>query len=220
MWAVVVVVQGLFVLPTLVPDGPPLKLPEPVTVRAGTIGKLRAETPGKVVRWVALSPGLSVEPADGGKLIYFTGLPGTYELLAYTAAGDVPSEPARVVVVIEGAPAPPPPDDGLRAKLADALARDRGARADVLQLAAIYREAARVVTDPDVPHSKELLTRVRKVAEALIGPTALPAVRAAVAAELLAVLGMTSEEPLSASQRSRATALFTRLASHLEELTK
>lgn len=219
MWALVVVLH-LLASPAAAPDAPPLSVPERVTVRAGTIGKVRAETPGKVVRWVALSPGLSVEPAEAGKLLYLTGLPGTYELLAYTAVGDVPSAPARVTVVIEGAPVPPPPDDGLRARMADALARDRGARADVLQLAAIYREAARVVTDPDVPHSKELLTRVRKVAEALLGAAALPAVRAAVAAELLAVLGMTSEEPLSDAQRARAAALFTRLASHLEELTK
>ncbi|MBM3983769.1 MAG: hypothetical protein FJ304_26575 [Planctomycetes bacterium] len=201
-------------------DSPPLKVPERVAIRAGGLGKLRAETPGKVVKWVALAPGLSIEPVEGGHLLYFAGLPGTYELLAYTATGDVPSESARVVVVIEGAPPAPGPPDELRAKLAAALARDRGARADVLQLAAIYREAARVAGEPDVPHSKELLARVRKVAEALLGPAALPAARAAVAAELLAVLGMSSEEPLTEARRGRAAALFARLAALLEELSK
>src|SRR4051794_17171521 len=35
--------------------------------------------------------------------------PGRYHVLAYTAVGDVPSEPALCTVVVEGAPTPPPP---------------------------------------------------------------------------------------------------------------
>jgi type IV secretory pathway VirB10-like protein len=171
---------------------------------------------------VPLTPGLSLYPTDGGRVLLLSGPVGRYELLAYTAAGDVPSDPARVVIVIEGAapPVPPPPPDALRARLADAMARDRGAKPDVMQLAAVYREASKVAADPDVPHSKELLTRLRKVKESLLGPGVLPGVRAVAAEELLAALGMSSEEPLTDQQRARAAALFTRLATHLEDLGK
>lgn len=127
---------------------------------------------------------------------------------------------------IDGPTPPPPqppepkPDTKLRDKLAAAMAKDAGLKADVLQLAAIYREAAKVAADKDTPDSATLLARVRKVAEALIGADALPAVRAAAAEEILATLGMTSDEALTDAQRKRAAELFLRLASTLEELAK
>jgi hypothetical protein len=58
------------------------------------------------------------------------------------------------------------------------------------------------------------------VKESLLGPGVLPGVRAVAAEELLAALGMSSEEPLTDPQRARAAALFTRLATHLEDLGK
>lgn len=204
------------------PAAPALKLPAEVRAKPAAIAEIKAETAGKVVKWVALTPGLSVRPTDGGRVLLFSGPAGRYELLAYTAVGDAPSEPARVVVVIEGdAPVPPPkPADPLKAKLAAAVTADRAEKADVLQLAAVYREAAKLAADAEVGTSRELLTRLRKVSEALIGPGTCPAVRGVVAEELLAVLGMSSEEPLTEAQRARAAALFGRLAGALEELSK
>src|SRR5262249_35484315 len=142
------------------------------------------------------------------------------------------SEPARMTVVIdppEPLPPPkPPPDNRLREKLSAALAADRvnqrvnpsGTKADVMQLAAIYREAAKVAVDSAVPDSSTLLTRVRKVSADLIGADALPTVRASAAEELLAALGMTSDEPLTDAQRQRAAQTFLKLAGTLEELVK
>jgi hypothetical protein len=198
---------------------PAITLPAEVKARPAEITELKAQTAGQKVKWVVLTPGLSVRPIDGGKTLLFSGPTGRYELIAYTAAGDVPSDPARCVVVIEGE-APPPAPDPLRVRLAAALAIDKAAKADVLQLAAIYREAAKLVTDPEVSTSKELLSRLRQVSAALIGPGTLPSVRGVVAEELLAVLGMSSEETLTAAQRKKAAELFTRLAALLEEVVK
>jgi hypothetical protein len=204
------------------PPGPAIKLPAEVKAAPATIAELRAETAGKAVEWVAITPGLSLRAIDNGKTLLFSGPPGRYELLAYTAAGDVPSKPARVTVVIDAPePMPPPkPVDDLKKKLGAAAAADGALKADVVQLAAIYREAAKAAADKDVPHSRELLARVRKVSSALLGDDALPATRGVVAEELLAALGMSSEEPLTDGQRRRAAELFGRLAELLSELGK
>lgn len=203
-------------------DAPALKLPTEVTAKPSTITELKAETNGKVVRWVPLTPGLSLRPVDDGRTLLFAGPPGRYELLAYTALADVPSDPARVMIVIEGVEPGPPPKtpDELRERIASALAKDKAAKADITQLAAVYREAARVAADPAVTSSAELMGRVRKVSASLLGPDTLPTVRGAAAEELLAALGMTSDEPLTDRQRKRAGELFARLADVLEALNK
>jgi hypothetical protein len=190
-----------------------------VKAKAAEITELKVETTGQQVKWVVLTPGLSLRPIDGGKTLLFSGPAGRYELLAYTALGDVPSEPARCTVVIEGG-LPPPIPDLLKSKLATALTADKAAKTDVLQLAAIYREAAKVVADPEVPTSKELLSRLRQVSSALLGAETLSSVRGAVAEELLVVFGMSSEEPLTPVQRKKAADLFVRLGAILEELAK
>lgn len=202
-------------------DAPALKIPTEVTAKPATITELKAETTGKVVRWVPLTPGLSLRPVDDGRTLLFAGGPGRYELLAYTAVGDVPSDPARVVILIDGDPGPAPktPDE-LRQRIAAALAKDKASKADVVQLAAVYREAARVAADPAVTTSADLMGRVRRVAASLLGPDALPTVRGAAAEELLAALGMTSDEPITDRQRKRAGELFARLADVLEALNK
>lgn len=203
-------------------DAPSLKVPAEVSAKPATITELKVDTSGKVVRWVPLTPGLSLRPVDDGRTLLFAGPPGRYELLAYTAVGDVPSDPARVVIVIEGVepgPAPKTPDE-LREKVAAALAKDKPSKADITQLAAVYREAARVAADPAVTTSADLMGRVRRVSASLLGPDALPTVRGAAAEELLAALGMTSDEPITDRQRKRAGELFARLADVLEALNK
>jgi hypothetical protein len=218
--SVVLLVMCLLpIRPPVTDAAPAIKLPAEVKAKPAEITELKVETAGKQVKWVALTPGLSPRPIDSGKTLLFSGPPGRYELLAYTALADAPSDAARCVVLIEGE-TPPPAPDPLKAKLGIAVTADKAAKADVLQLAAIYREAAKVAADPEVPTSKELLGRVRQVSSALIGPDALPAVRGAVAQELLTVLGMSSEEPLTAAQRRKAADLFARLAAVLEELSK
>ena len=58
-----------------------LKVPPEVRAPPATISEVRAETSGKVVKWVALTPGLSVRPIDDGRVLLFSGPAGRYELL-------------------------------------------------------------------------------------------------------------------------------------------
>jgi hypothetical protein len=165
-----------------------------------------------------------------------------YDLLAYTAVGDVPSEPVRCVVVIRATPPgpppepplpeprpPPPPDppeprppDPLQARLAAAYKADAAApdakREHAKDLAALYRAAAKLTDDPTIATSGELLRRVRDAAGLLIGPQALRDVRQIVASELASLLP--TDAPLTAAQRTSAAQLFRKLASYLEELAQ
>jgi hypothetical protein len=212
------------------PDAVTLKVPAEVKALPATITEVRAETTGKVVKWVALTPGLSVRPIDDGRVLLVSGPTGRYELLAYTASGDVPSDPARCVVVIGEPPEPkppkppdpkPPPPDPLRAKLKAAFDSDAAPpelkREHAKDLAALYRAAARLAEDTAVATSGELLTRVRNAARTLIGPDALKDVRRVVGDELSALLP--TDSPLTDSRRTSVATLFKRFAAILEELT-
>jgi hypothetical protein len=113
-------------------------------------------------------------------------------------------------------PAPPPkPVDELKKKLRAAFEADGSDRDAGLQLAALYREAAKLSQSPDVPSTAELLRRVREAAASLV-PGALPAVRKVVAEELRLALGKSSDEALSAEERKAAAELFAKLAELLE----
>lgn len=94
---------------------PALDMPEQVKGEAGDFITVEAKTAGKVVRWVAIDPGLKLFPTHllkDTKTAVVSGARGRYRLLAYTAAGDEPSEPRVTTVVIGDAPdVKPRPDD-------------------------------------------------------------------------------------------------------------
>jgi hypothetical protein len=118
-------------------------------------------------------------------------------------------------------PPAPAPDTRLRDKLKNAFDADKASKADVMQLAAVYEEAARVAEDKTTPSTRELLLRVRSVADQLLGGgDALFNLRVAVSEELLAVIGKSSDEPITDLQRKRAAELWRSTAAILKELAK
>lgn len=72
-------------------------------------------TDAKVVKFLALDPGLSVFPAsllaDQTATVVVASRPGKYRLLAYAGNADGPSDPVITTVVISG-PLPPGPGPG------------------------------------------------------------------------------------------------------------
>src|SRR5579872_4312921 len=218
------------------PPAPTIKLPDKITIKAGQFAEIKAEVTGKAVKWIAITPGLSIHTCDGGRTAYVTGLPGVYELLAVTAAGDQLSDHARTLVVIgdppppppppappvpPAPPAPPPPADPLQAKLAAAFSAAAGTPAQKKEwakdLAALYRAAAKLSNDPTVTSAATLKAKLSAAAGALVGDTALREVRTVVAGELAVVLP-TAEADLTADHRAAAAALFSRFAAALEDL--
>ena len=115
-------------------------------------------------------------------------------------------------------PKPPEPADPLRAKLRAAYDADPAdaaqKRTHARDLAALYRQAAKLAQDAAVATSGELLGRVRDAAGTLIGADALRECRRCVGAELGALLP--TDDALAPDQRKAAADLFTRLAAILD----
>lgn len=90
-----------------------IKVPARVVGQANDFIKVGAETNCKTVRWIPIDFGLRIFPVDLLKdtrtAVVIASAPGSYRLLAYTALGDVPSEPHICEVVIVG-PGPVPPN--------------------------------------------------------------------------------------------------------------
>lgn len=89
-----------------------------------------AETAGRVVEFVPLTPGLDPFPlplADPKAFVALAPAAGEYRILAYTAVGDEPSKPVTITVRVGPPPAPPPvnppptPDPGQPGQPAEGL---------------------------------------------------------------------------------------------------
>lgn len=131
---------------------------------------------------------------------------------------DLQERLAKLGVVGPG-PIPPAPEpkpvDALKAKLRAAFEADKGTRDDALQLAELYRQAAKLAADPGVPTTAELVRRVREAGAAVVGQDVLKGVRAVVRDELTAVLGKVDSQPITPAERDAAAAIFTKLANIL-----
>ena len=120
-------------------------------------------------------------------------------------------------------PKPPEPVDPLKAKLKAAFDASAGTTAEKAEhakdLAALYREASKLVADPALVTAATLRQKLKDASAVLIGPDALKEVRQAVALVLAGVLP-TTDSDLTNEQRTAAAALFARLAAVLEEIAK
>lgn len=95
-----------------------ITLPETIKAPVGTFVPITANTKGEDVVFVTLDPGLSVFPSnllvDRKTTVVVAAQEGRYRVLAYTAIGGKPTQPAYTTVVV-GNPKPddnkPKPDD-------------------------------------------------------------------------------------------------------------
>jgi hypothetical protein len=161
-------------------------------------------------------------PRDGERRFVFQATkPGVY-VVGFWTAGESEGVACTITVGPSVPPPPPPPPpipDPLRQSVRDALAVDKAKPDDVLLLAALYREAAKLSVSAEVPSSRELLRRVREAGASLL-PDVLVSVRRVVASELANALGKSNDEPLTEAERKRSAELFAKLAGILEELAK
>lgn len=214
---------------------PPPEVPSEVKGEVGAFIPVRARTEGAKVVFVSVDAGLNLFPADlladKRATVVTAAKPGRYRLICYSAVGGEPTDPAVVVVVIGGEPAPVPPQPGptppkppepdaaLVKKLADAFARDGGAdKSGLMKLSALYKLGAELVVKPEVPNSAEMYRRLREAGLSLAN--ALPGTRLAISAELSAQLGAPSDTPYTDAQRRAAADVFTRIAVALDALSK
>lgn len=203
------------------PAGPAVALPAEVRAAPGRLVTLRADTAGAVVRWALASDDADLVPfPDGKSAIFSSPKAGRFVVLAWTAAGDVPSEAARCVVVVGDppAPVPPAPADPFAADLRRLFAEDASPdkAAHLAQLAAVYREAVRFAATADVRTAGELAGRIRAAAGSLLPADALVGVRKRIADEVARRLPADGDKPLDPATRAAAGELFDRIAAALE----
>lgn len=199
------------------PAPPPIRLPAEVTAKPGRLVRLDADTPGTVVRWFAIGD-VDLLPLPGTKsAVAVSPVAGRFLVLAWTAAGDVPSEAARCLLVV-GDPAPPQPTDPFATDLKAAFAADPAPQkaAHARQLAAAYRQAVAAAGSARTP--AELLALLRQSVAAAVPADALPGVRRRIADEVNRTLTADADSPLDAQTRAAAGRLFARVATLLEEL--
>ena len=216
--------------------GQDLKLPSEVRGEVGSFVTILAETSGKVVKFYPLDPGLSVFPpallANTKATVVVAGQPGRYRVLAYTAAGDTPSDPVLCTVVIGGAPpapvppmppVPPAPGPGPVPPAPDALAmslrgiygglQEAGKAQTVAALAKVFR-----AVDPSTVATLGQLESTLRAQSRGIPTTAIQPIRETIAEHLRSTLGEVPEMVIDEALRARARAELARVASILESL--
>ena len=117
-------------------------------------------------------------------------------------------------------PAPPPkPVDPLVSKLKAAYAADKGTKDALTALVAVYSAGVDYAKNASVTSTKILQDDIRQTASdfvAKFGPDTLKSLRTVVAAELAAVIGTPSTDPITDAQRKAAADLFAKLVTILE----
>lgn len=204
--------------------GQELKLPPEVKGEPAAFVSIVAETPGKVVRFVPLDSGLSVFPAallsNPKATVVVASKAGRYRVLAYTAVGEIPSEPAVTTVVIGGGgppdPLPPgPAEDPLARSLASIFGglQEPGKAATVAALAKVYRAADPSNCATLGEFHGLLLNLAKGVANNLCAP-----IRERLAEHLTATLGDNPATVLDDAAKVRIKSEMARIASILEGL--
>lgn len=222
--------------PTLVlaePDpGPTITLPARVEGAPGAFVKVPATTKGEVVQWVPLTPGLNLFPVDLLKdsrtAIVSAPNPGTYRLLAYTALGNKPSEPAFTDVVIGGGgpapgPGPTPPDptpaDPLLKKLQAAYDADvePSKAAHLACLVGLWKSFATMDVGSGTT-AGQFYQILKNESGKVLPPDALPTTRLAIATELRQILPSSPDTILTQDHKANFRTLAGRIGKTLGEL--
>lgn len=208
-----------------------LKLPAEIKGEPNQFITIIADTPGEIVRFVALDSGLSVFPADllaNKKATVVTGPAGRYRILAYSAVGGKPTEPATTTIIIGNAPNPPfnPPGpqpkpnsmkelEGALQAIYGAL-NETGRETQTKLLASIYRQGAndlaRHTNIADVYNGLQAQAAVK------LQPRSIIEIRKTIAADMRERFGDKAEQALTDDLRRALAEYFNGLAGILEGL--
>lgn len=200
---------------------PPV-LPAAVTARPGRLTLIKANASNRVCWHLCRTNSApDILPlTDGRELVFVAAHPGQYELIAWTAGPDGPTDAAHCMVKVESEEPPRPPDPFV-AKLEAAWAQEGEPqkRLRVNLLASVYR----IATDEIAPRNSvqtlgELHAAVHAAARAVLPDDALPLVRAAVADELRRSLPLDPELVLDASFRPKCVEVFRHIVEALNQL--
>ncbi len=202
---------------------PTVSLPPAVMARPGRLVQIAAKTDCKLIRWYLAGDDADLIVMESTRSAIFSAMaPGRYKILAWTAAGDMPSEAAVCVVTVGSAPPVPPgpvaPTDPLTVALKGLFEanQDPDKAKQLAALADVYRRAGRAAADTEIKTAGDLFAFARRQAVAVLPPMALEAIRAKLGEELAAVLPTDPDTTLTPSIRTAAAEIYNKLAGILE----
>lgn len=226
--------------PVPMPVGAPkIELPENIQGLPSTNIAIIPVTNGKVVKYAALDAGIVLFPsellANPTTTFVIAAKPGRYRLLAYTAIGDVPSEPKIVVVVVGASPnpnpgpnpgpgplPPPQPDDELLDSLKSIYGglQEDDKEKKVLSLVAVYKEGARLAAADNSKSVSDVFNGMRATSNKLLGANDIRTIRERCSQELNSSLPKDLKVSLDSTLRDRLVEQFNRVGSALEGVVK
>lgn len=209
-----------------------ITLPETIKAPVGTFVPITANTKGEDVVFVTLDPGLSVFPSnllvDRKTTVVVAAQEGRYRVLAYTAIGGKPTQPAYTTVVV-GNPKPddnkpkpddnkPKPDDNKPNPPYNPLAttlrgiyggiQESDKAESVKRLRQIYELAIVQSDNPEFKTLGQLYANVRSAAVQSIRNDRVVPIREAIANELDNMLGTDAAKLLDPSMRLNCKQAF------------
>lgn len=210
----------LFILLSLLVQSPKVELPATLNAKPGRLIQITARTEQKAVKWFLASPDADLIVMESTKTAIFSAMiPGDYRLIAYTAAGDVPSDPS-ICIVIVGNIAPIPPNDPLAVALENiwGALQESDSKTSKAALIATYRDGAALVDDPKIVdfgafHAALLAARRKRLAD-----DKLLAIRERISAEWQ-TLGDAPETLLTSEIRGKIRNIMARVVAALEKLS-
>lgn len=212
--------------------GQDITLPETIKASVGTFVPITASTKGEDVVFVTLDPGLSVFPSnllvDRKTTVVVAAQEGRYRVLAYSAIGGKPTQPAYTTVVV-GNPKPddkkpnpddkkPNPDDNKPVPPENPLAttlrgiygglQESDKAESVRRLRQIYELAVVQSDNPEFKTLGQLYSNVRSAAIQSIRNDKVVPIREAIANELDNMLGTDATKLLDPAMRSNCKKAF------------
>lgn len=202
---------------------PSVQLPLTLQAKPGRLIQITAKTEQKLVKWYLIGEDADLIVMESSKSAIFSASnPGSYRVLAWTAAGDIPSDPAVCVVRVgePPVPVPPTPSDPLLATLQGIYGGLQDPKKNEYRqtLAAVYRQAATTANDTKYQTTGELYIAIRRAVVKVLPDDALQPIRERLAEEIATVLPTDTNAPLSDEIRKNALNFYQRAANILESI--
>jgi hypothetical protein len=194
------------------------QIPAEVRAQPGRLAVIHADSPAPI-RWhrcaSAHDPDVLILD-DGKTVIVVAAQPGRYELFAWSAAGNQPTEAAQCSIIVEAASPPDALVETLRVAWAKEVGPLRLHHRDTL--IRIYRQAADELT-PQISLAtlNQLYSAIRRNAQNSLPDDALVATRTAIGEALRQRLP-TVDGPLTEELRHRCAESFRAIAAALDQL--
>jgi len=218
--------SALCLLLTLLGVDPAVQLPTTMQAKPGRLIQIAAKSEQKTIKWFLVGDDADLIVMESSKSAIFSATnPGSYKVIAWTASGDIPSDPAICVVQVGDSPAPVPPTppapvDPLQTTLQGIYGGLQDTKKNEYRrtLAAVYRQAATAINDPQLRTAGELYAVIRRSAVKALPDEALQPIRERLAEEIATVLPTDADAILTEDLRKKALNFYARAANILESI--